>query len=156
MEDLGPPLPSQDEANQRLARLSDGLAGFAAERELVHVDWFELMGAGQGLPEQPGPLTENGLHHTPEGYRILAATLLQGLGLSIPQTGLDHEDLRAAILAKNELFFHRWRPANETYLHGFRKHEQGQNAAELLEFEPMVASSDQQIHQMKTGSPVEP
>src|SRR5262249_12710471 len=35
------------------------------------------------------------------------------------------EKLRQAIIAKNRLYFYRWRPENETYLFGFRKHEQG-------------------------------
>src|SRR5581483_11736090 len=38
------------------------------------------------------------------------------------------ENLRQAIIAKNELFFDRWRPENQTYLFGFRKYEQGKNA----------------------------
>ena len=53
--------------------------------------------------------------------------------LFIPNTIPDFEQvelLRQAIIKKNALFFHRWRPANETYLYGFRKHEQGNNAVE--------------------------
>src|SRR5262249_41619897 len=46
------------------------------------------------------------------------------------------EKLRAAINAKNKLYFYRWRPQNETYLFGFRKHEQGKNAAEVVQFDP--------------------
>lgn len=53
--------------------------------------------------------------------------------------------LRDAILKKNELFFHRWRPQNETYLFGFRKHEQGQNAKEIPEFDPLIAEGDMMI-----------
>ena len=51
------------------------------------------------------------------------------------------EPLRVAIVAKNELFFYRWRPQNETYLFGFRKHEQGNNAKEIAEFDPLVAKA---------------
>ena len=53
--------------------------------------------------------------------------------------------LRSAILAKNELYFHRWRPANNTYLFLFRKHEQGQNAKEIPLFDPLVAEREQEI-----------
>ena len=45
--------------------------------------------------------------------------------------------LRQTIVKKNELFFHRWRPQNNTYLFLFRKHEQGQNAKEIPEFDPL-------------------
>ena len=55
------------------------------------------------------------------------------------------EALRAAINRKNLLYFHRWRPQNETYLFGFRKHEQGQNAAELAAFDPQVAAAEAEI-----------
>ena len=51
------------------------------------------------------------------------------------------EALRRATIAKNRLFFHRWRPENETYLFGFRKHEQGKNGAEIVEFDPLDRAS---------------
>ncbi|HMC28498.1 MAG TPA: SGNH/GDSL hydrolase family protein, partial [Verrucomicrobiae bacterium] len=53
--------------------------------------------------------------------------------------------LRDAILKKNELFFHRWRPENNTYLFLFRKHEQGQNAKEIPQFDPLVRAEEQKI-----------
>ena len=52
------------------------------------------------------------------------------------------EALRKAIIAKNRLYFYRWRPQNETYLFGFRKHEQGNNAREIPEFDPLVAEKE--------------
>lgn len=55
------------------------------------------------------------------------------------------EKLRQAIIAKNRLYFHRWRPQNETYLFGFRKHEQGQNAREIPQFDPLVAAKEKEI-----------
>ena len=55
------------------------------------------------------------------------------------------EPLRQAVVAKNELFFHRWRPQNETYLFGFRKHEQGKNGKEIAEFDPLVAKEEEKI-----------
>ncbi len=55
------------------------------------------------------------------------------------------ERLRATIVKKNELFFHRFRPANETYIFGFRKNEQGRNAVEMPQFDPLVAAEEQAI-----------
>jgi hypothetical protein len=55
------------------------------------------------------------------------------------------ERLRKAIVAKNRLYFHRWRPQNETYLFGFRKQEQGQNAHEIPEFDPFVEKAEKEI-----------
>lgn len=55
------------------------------------------------------------------------------------------EKLRAAIVAKNRLFFYRWRPQNITYLFGFRKHEQGRNAVEIPQFDPLVDAEEKEI-----------
>ncbi len=60
------------------------------------------------------------------------------------------EKLRRAIIRKNELYFHRWRPQNVTYLFGFRKHEQGQNAKEIVEFDPLIAGEEETIRKLKT------
>ena len=59
------------------------------------------------------------------------------------------ERLRAAIVAKNRLYFYRWRPANETYLFGFRKQEQGQNAIEIPKFDPFVVDKEQEIAKLR-------
>lgn len=59
------------------------------------------------------------------------------------------EALRRAILWKNELFFHRWRPQNQTYLFGFRKYEQGQNAREIPQFDPIILSAEQEIQKLR-------
>ena len=59
------------------------------------------------------------------------------------------EKLRQAIVAKNRLYFYRWRPANETYLFGFRKHEQGKNAIEIPKFDPLVVEKEQEIAKLR-------
>jgi lysophospholipase L1-like esterase len=59
------------------------------------------------------------------------------------------ERLRQAIIAKNRLYFHRWRPQNETYLFGFRKDEQGQNAREIPQFDPLVEKAEAEINRLK-------
>jgi lysophospholipase L1-like esterase len=59
------------------------------------------------------------------------------------------EKLRRTIRAKNDLFFHRWRPQNETYLFGFRKHEQGKNANEIPKFDPLVTAKEAEIAKLR-------
>jgi lysophospholipase L1-like esterase len=66
----------------------------------------------------------------------------------VPECG-QSEALRQAILAKNQLFFHRWRPQNETYLFGFRKHEQGNNAKEIPMFDPLIAKIEAEIAKLR-------
>src|SRR5262249_10327405 len=63
------------------------------------------------------------------------------------------EALRKAINRKNELYFYRWRPQNETYLFGFRKHEQGNNAREIPLFDPLVAEQEKEIARLKMPVP---
>lgn len=57
--------------------------------------------------------------------------------------------LRQLINEKNTLFFHRYRPQNETYLFLFRKHEQGNNAVEIPQFDPLIAELEKKIAQLK-------
>lgn len=59
------------------------------------------------------------------------------------------EQIRQLIIRKNEFFFHRWRPQNETYIFGFRKHEQGNNAVEIPQFDPLVNKIENEIDQLK-------
>jgi len=59
------------------------------------------------------------------------------------------KQLLQAIIAKNQLYFHRWRPQNVTYLFGFRKAEQGQNAREIAEFDPLIAEKEKEIAKLR-------
>jgi len=150
LETLAPPLPELGTENGNLSSLRDALRRFAGLQNAYFIDWFELMG---GLPK-PGrtakPLTENGVHYTREGYEKLALKLVEGLGLKMPDAPSHAlESLRRAVIAKDTLFFNRWRPQNETYLFGFRKHEQGQNAKEIPMFDPLIAQGDEAIQKLK-------
>ncbi len=63
------------------------------------------------------------------------------------------EALRREIVRKNELYFYRWRPQNETYLFGFRKYEQGQNAREIPLFDPLVSVSESSLAGLRLPAP---
>ncbi|MDF1738192.1 MAG: hypothetical protein P1U86_03450, partial [Verrucomicrobiales bacterium] len=92
-------------------------------------------------------LTNNGVHYSESGYQLLGRELVKELGYGETSAAQNSADspLMAAIIEKNRLFFHRWRPANETYLFLFRKHEQGQNAKEIPMFDPLIAEQDKKI-----------
>ena len=101
------------------------------------------------LPRSDKFGTDDGLHLNEHGYSFVERDLAQGLGLSgLPLEG-NRGVLNAAIRKKNELFFHRWRPANWTYLLGFRKGEQGQNAVELPQFDPLIAEWEARIAKLR-------
>jgi putative heme-binding domain-containing protein len=63
------------------------------------------------------------------------------------------EQLRAAILRKNEWFFHRSRPANMAYIFGFRKREQGNNAVEIPKFDEFIAAEEKRIAALRSLKP---
>lgn len=153
LENLAPPLPDQAPANKNLSSLRDAQAKFAASQNAFFVDWFQAMG---GVPK-PGrvekPLTENGIHYTEAGYQKLTTKFIEALGLKLPDAPpTATEPLRKAVIAKDFLFFNRWRPQNETYLFGFRKHEQGQNAKEIPMFDPLIADADKKLVELKNAA----
>jgi lysophospholipase L1-like esterase len=77
----------------------------------------------------------------------------QGQALPLRAGSTQVEELRQTIREKNELYFHRHRPQNETYLFLFRKHEQGNNAVEIPQFDPLVAEKEEQISKLKQPKP---
>ena len=136
-----PPAPDPSAYNANVAHYRDAIKKLAAARGTAFIDAFAL---AQQLPDSLRPLTENGLHYSPKGHAALGALapLVTGASAAAPQAD---EALRALVIEKNRLFFHRWRPANETYLFGFRKHEQGRNAAEMPMFDPLVEKAEKAI-----------
>jgi hypothetical protein len=59
------------------------------------------------------------------------------------------EKLRQLIIEKNQLYFHRYRPQNETYLFGFRKYEQGNNAVEVPQFDALIEAKEKEIAKLR-------
>ena len=137
-----PQLPAAAAAarNRSLADYAAAIRAVAAEEGAGLVDLFAAI--GDALPAG-ARLTENGVHLTESGYDAAAAVFAASSGhpLSGDFAGRTRA-LREAVVAKNRLFFHRWRPANETYLFLFRRHEQGNNAVEIPRFDPLVAEAE--------------
>jgi putative heme-binding domain-containing protein len=87
-----------------------------------------------------------------DGTTVLVASaseLHRGVAIAKGPQFEQAEALRRVILRKNELYFDRWRPQNETYLFGFRKYEQGQNAKEIPMFDPLVAEQEETISRLR-------
>jgi lysophospholipase L1-like esterase len=82
-----------------------------------------------------------------------AAVWAAGVHLTRGPECAQAERLRQAIVEKNRLYFYRWRPQNETYLFGFRKAEQGQNASEIPQFDPLVARQEAEIARLRNPLP---
>ena len=153
LENLGEPLPNHQGTNQRMAKMCDLLRNFASTNKIRFVDLFTVMGGtNSGEKSVTQSLTHDGLHFKDYGYQVLAKHLAVGLGYA--QEGLSFSDplsqrLKDTIVEKNRLFFHRWRPANETYLFLFRKHEQGNNAKEIPQFDPIIEKQEVEIEKIR-------
>lgn len=150
LEDKGRPLPDPTAQNQRLALYRDALKEVAGKRQLYFADLFHAL--GENSTAMKG-LTDNGVHLTDGGYKATAKAFLSSLGHAADGAYSDSMDaLRQAITVKNELYFHHWRPQNQTYLFGFRKHEQGRNAKEITEFVPLIDDAEKAILQLLNGA----
>ena len=75
--------------------------------------------------------------------------LAAGIDLTSSWEQTQVTQLRKLIIAKNKLYFHRYRPQNETYLFLFRKHEQGNNAVEIPQFDLLVEAAEKKIAVLK-------
>jgi lysophospholipase L1-like esterase len=242
-EDLGRPLPDPARHNASLASYSRAIRDVAVARKARFIDLFAqttslYQSRQMNLPRVNGFLTDDGLHLTDAGSRVVARAVAADLGVNITtpvvQVGIDKghpsqlrgtrvsefewsgtgcrfrlrddllpfpaisegsrrfvigglepgryalkvdgrpvaradakgwetgqtiaagpefdqwKSLLETINRKNELYFYRWRPQNETYLFGFRKHEQGNNAREIPLFDPLVEEQEKAIARLKT------
>lgn len=141
---MQPPLPPPQAYNEQVAAYSDAIRGLA---QTVGATFVPLSMPPARFEEELRQITDNGQHLTSEGYARSASQLVSVLTPGQAQeikTG-DAESLRKLIRQKNEFFFHRYRPQNVTYIFLFRKHEQGNNAVNILKFDPLIAELEQRI-----------
>ncbi len=147
-EDMGRPLPDPKPHNDSLTRYVEAMSQLAGKRRLPFVNLFKI-------EPRPGQrLTRNGIQPTAEGYRVYAEEIARQFGHGLEQSVLgtrSGEALRRAIVEKNQLFFHSWRPQNETYILGFRKHEQGQNAVEISRIDPLIEAREKEIETLRSA-----
>ncbi len=164
-ENHGPPMPDPAEHNRLLRLYADAMEDIAAKRDHRFVDLYELLGEG----DTKARLTENGIHLTQYGYWRAALAIAKGLGLPDPQTTkgwtvcpsplertIDPdaiERMRDLAILKNIQYFNQWRPANEPYIFGFRKHEQSRNRVEMVRFSQPIERLEDEI--AKLAQPIE-
>ncbi len=146
-EKLPPPLPDPARHNEMLAGYTKAIEGVAVKRGFNFVNLFEWVERKSNPKDR---YTENGIHLKGGGYLGISYAIHDNLGWNqnINELVL-RNDLRENILAKNQLFFHRWRPENSTYLFLFRKHEQGRNAQEIPKFDPLIEAEEVKIAKLR-------
>lgn len=147
-ENAGHPLPDPATHNRDLQLYCELLQETAARGNLDYVDLYsQLIAAPSGKPQLK--LTTNGIHLTEAGYQKAAEVIAADLGLQpITLSPSVEQEVRQLTFDKNREYFYNWRPQNITYLLGFRKHEQGQNAKELPQYIPLIEEKESAIHRL--------
>jgi len=141
------PFTNAEAKNKNLQLIVDATKTVAQEKKLEFADLFTAIQSKAIKPAEGTTFTENGLHYDATGYRDTSAFFQKE---ALPLNSAT-EAIREKIVAKNELFFHRWRPQNQTYLFGFRKAEQGKNGKEIAEFDPLVEAKEKEIRELVGG-----
>jgi hypothetical protein len=160
-EDLGRPLPEAGEHNKQLKMYSEAIRGIAEKRGAWFVNLFDTL--GQSGRRSVKPITENGIHLNSLGYFMASVEILRELGVANGQRigvkddgrgGIAFADerlekMRQLIGQKNVFFFDRYRPQNDMYIFHGRKHEQGQNAKEVPQFDKFIEAKEAEIAELK-------
>ncbi|HQR08990.1 MAG TPA: GDSL-type esterase/lipase family protein [Gemmatales bacterium] len=155
------PGPKHPKLSPKFAQIEYDAAikALAKERQGIVVDIYHAF-----HPYDSRPMSDDGMLPNDLGYEKLATDIAFAIhaeereqARKQPQVitpvplnkPVDLEPLRQLILQKNQLYFYKYRPANDTYLYLFRKHEQGNNAAEIPKFDPLIAELDAKINELK-------
>jgi glucose/arabinose dehydrogenase/HEAT repeat protein len=152
-----PGLPDPAEHNKLLEEYSKAIEELARERGARFATLMK-MAAKRGLSNEPDPLnirsikTDDGIHLTEFGNYVMSFYVRSQLHLYYPNVitrPFVPSPLRAAVIRKNELLSHQFRPANSTSPSGSRKPEQDQNAGETPVLAPLIEAAEAEIDRLK-------
>jgi glucose/arabinose dehydrogenase/mono/diheme cytochrome c family protein len=141
--------------NTDLALYANAVREIAKQRGAVYVDLFTPLSKRASNATR---LTEDGIHPTASGLRVVAQIIAAELGsLTGPQSV--PANLRETIVEKNQLWFDVWRPANWSFVYGDRVSQMfgkaGGNSPSLREtfehYKPLIAEIDTRIHALARG-----
>ena len=152
--------PNLAKRNVEVKRYADAVRGIAEQRGAVFVDLFSPF-AGKTETRLAKRRTENGIHLTEAGLRLVGSEVARVLGAGEsfkPVGGLQEE-----IVRKNQLWFDCWRPANWSFVYGDRISQRYGRAGGGLpplkqSFErqlPLLLEAEQRIHALTLGQAVE-
>jgi len=134
-----------DSLNHILGHYAEILLEAARSRGHLVVDLFEVEALNAPA------CRENGLHLSAAGYQKAAEIWVQQLKLPPVRIDLNNsraDKVRQAIIKKNTLYFHRWRPRNDAFVFGERRDEQKIAQKEPLQFEPYIEQQEQRIRKL--------
>lgn len=152
--------PDLRKRNEDVQAYANAVREIAKQRGAVFVDLRHGFAVDS---RNPSDFVEDGIHLTPGGLRRIAGSIAVQLGVE-PKLSAELEAIRAAIVAKNQLWFDAWRPANWSFVYGDRVNQMfgkaGGTEPSLKEsFErqrPLVSAADARIHALARGSNVPP
>jgi hypothetical protein len=139
---FGAPAAYVDARNRLLERYAETLAEVAAKGGHAFVDLLSPLSKGNEL------YSDNGIHPSSDGYQRIAEIIVETLRCPPPAFASPPEAVRSAIIRKNTLYFHRWRPRNDAFVYGERKREQKIAQTEPEKFEPFVAKAEAKIREL--------
>ncbi|HWL09695.1 MAG TPA: PVC-type heme-binding CxxCH protein [Planctomicrobium sp.] len=148
------PLPDVTKLNETRQVMTERLKALADEHKFLYIDLFTPL--KERLTSGQNRVTFDTIRFNSAGYELLADAALKQLGVPTIAEKRPDAALLKLIHRKNDLYFHQYRPQNETYLRGFRKHEQGQNATEIAAFDPLIQRVEEQISAQLQGQPIPP
>lgn len=142
---FGASRPYIAERNKILGQYRSVISEITKSGNHQFVDLFDL------LKMKGDRYSDNGIHPSGEGYRAIADIIAKQLRM--PDAKIDPasegaEKIRSAIINKNALFFHRWRPRNDAFVYGERKDEQKIAQSEPAQFERAIARQERVIREM--------
>ena len=114
-EQVNEHLPHLLRHNDRLKEYVDLTRALAKSRGFLTVDLFATF---QSQADAEGRLTADGVRLTDEGQRRVAKAVVEALRLPWHE----NDELRADIVARNQLWHRYWRPTNWAFLRGNRTH----------------------------------
>ncbi len=164
-ENLGAEFASVVKANSTREKASEILRQFVKSKNNPNIQFVDLFHISQQMmsqnaardrqPNGKAQFTSDTIRFTANGYERLSRAIAKQLGwIGSEKSSTSTRELRDLLATKNELYFHRYRPQNETYLRGFRKHEQGQNAKEIAQFDELIDLAERRVYAFANGQPL--
>ena len=156
-------IPDLTSRNGDVRRYAGAIRKLAQERGAVFID---LSAEPAGGSRQARRMTDNGIHLTEEGLRVIGGRIAEALGVraGLRPASVSRDALREAVIEKNRLWFDCWRPANWPFAYGDRTWADfgkpnpfaPELKDEFAQFKPLIASADARIHALARGESFAP
>ena len=156
-------IPDLTSRNGDVKRYAEAIRKLAQERGAVFID---LSAEPAGGSRRAARMTDNGIHLTQDGLRVIGGRIAEALGVreGFRSASASRDALRDAVIEKNRLWFDCWRPANWPFAYGDRTWAEfgkpnpfaPELKDEFAQFKSLIATADARIHALARGESVAP